>query len=93
MYAFGIILHQLLVVSAPYIGMSQSLEQLKAAVKNGQRPAWGPWEQARGKEAGPDVLAGLKALVEACWAGKAEERSTAQKVHADMVALICKRMG
>jgi serine/threonine protein kinase len=91
-YAFGIILHQLLVGKMPYVGMFRSLEKLKSAVRGGNRPSWDGWdsqssENGHGEEAGPDVLSKLKALVEACWAQDAKERPTAQHVHTQLVEL------
>jgi serine/threonine protein kinase len=87
MYAFGIIVHQLLVGKVPYAGMFKSPGALKAGVKGGKRPSWDGWEAARGGEAAADVLGQLKVLVEACWAHKAKDRDSAQQVHAQLVKL------
>ena len=90
MYAFGLILYQLLVGKASYEGMGfDSEEQLKGAVRGGERPKWDGWEVARGKEAGTGVLGRLKGVVEACWAHSATERPTAQHVHAQLSELLC----
>jgi serine/threonine protein kinase len=86
-YAFGLILHQLLMGCWPYEGMLLAEDALKAAIRGGRRPGWVGWEEVRGKEAEPDVLSRLKALVEACWAQEATKRPTAQKVHTQLVEL------
>lgn len=86
-YAFGVILYQLLVGKAPYASMFKSEGALKGAVRRGVRPSWGGWEEARDGEAGPDVLKGLQVLVEACWAPTADERPPAQVVHTQLVEL------
>jgi serine/threonine protein kinase len=86
-YAFGLILHQLLVWRWPYAGTFTAEDALKNAVRAGKRPSWAGWEGFRGGEAGPDVLSRLQALVEACWAHKADERPTAQQVHTQLVEL------
>jgi serine/threonine protein kinase len=86
-YAFGIILHQLLVGKMPYIGMFRSPEKLKSAVRGGDWPTWDGWEGIRSEEAAAGVLGKLRGLVEACWAQEATERLTAQQVHTQLVEL------
>jgi serine/threonine protein kinase len=82
-YAFGILLQQLLVGKRPYVGMPP--DALTGGVRSGRRPDWGNWEEDRGSEAGADVLGKLSRLVEACWAHSPGERPTAHEVHRQLV--------
>ena len=86
-YAFGIILHQLLVGKAPYKDQYTSPELLKSSVRAGGRPSWDGWEDARSGEATAVVLGKLRALVEECWAQAATQRPDAQEVHTKLVEL------
>jgi hypothetical protein len=86
MYAFGLILYQLLVGCWPYTGMFTAEDALKAAVRKGTRPSWAGLEEVRGGKAAA-VVDKLKTLVEACWAHDAAKRLTAQQVHAQLVEL------
>jgi serine/threonine protein kinase len=90
-YAFGLILYQLLMGRLPYAGMFTAEDALKAAVRGGVRPSWEGWEEVRGGEAAragaADVLSKLKALVGTCWAQDAKARPTAQRVHTQLVEL------
>jgi serine/threonine protein kinase len=95
-YAFGLVLYQLLVGKMPYAGMFMSPKALKSGVMGGARPSWDGLEGVRGGEATPDVLSKMQALVEACWAHEARERPTAQQVQKQLVELqhepaICQR--
>jgi serine/threonine protein kinase len=61
-YAFGIKLFEILTGLRPYAGVAVALLPHKVAVE-GLRPSWPP-----------GVPAGLRALAEACWTRRPEDR-------------------
>jgi serine/threonine protein kinase len=85
MYAFGVILYQLLVGKVPYV--YKNALALKGAVMRGDRPSWAGWEQDRGGEAAADVLSELQDLAQRCWEQQAYGRPSVQQVHAQLVEL------
>jgi serine/threonine protein kinase len=78
-YALGVLLYQLLTGRAPYKQYKRE-EPFKAAVRAGERPLWGDWQQERAGQAATEVLVALQQLAEDCWAQEPGTRPTAQQV-------------
>ncbi len=84
MYAFGMILCEMLVGHAPWHDVSSDV--LVARVLAGERP-WlpGDGEPTQGRAAPPPEL---RALIRACWAQRPHKRPTAAAAHGAMLRLI-----
>eukprot|EP00775_Hariotina_reticulata_P013138 gene13138-13268_t len=92
-YAFGLILYELLVGRAPFQSMfdgQAGIAAFVAAVTKGRRPNWGSWLQERAQANGEpvDVLEALQKLAEACWSALPFDRPTAKQLHGQLLSLM-----
>jgi len=91
-YAFGMVLYQMLVGEAPFSANKDMGPHnfINAVVEKNRRPVWGGWKNTRAFEASTDVLGSLEKLVERCWNADPGERPSAQELFNELAS--CKRL-
>ena len=93
-YAFGMILYELLTGDRPFSVMDKPEHQrlsnemaMMQAIISGARPSMRAWKEEQKKVYGAGLVEGLESLVQSCWAGAPTDRPSATQVLEQITAL------